>query len=497
MCVVRDGRSRGTQSVGRIGHAACAILLFGFATVAAAAPPAANDGDQARADALIAAINGTAVARSEWVDVNVVPDQREKVGAKLETLAARSGGLTLVRTRLDGPIDKLYVRAKGGSSSRVDLLADDEQSSHVGALFSFPWPEPYPLEAKAALTKAGGSLAKAIDERVRFSAERGDFSGTVLVRGRDGRTIYAGSFGLADRDHNVPNAAHTRYNLGSMDKMFTAVAIAQLVEAGKLTLDARLVDVLPDYPNAEAARSITIRHLLTHSAGLGGLFDRPKFEREKDYGDMIHLLPVFVAEPLEFPPGTRGSYSNEGFIVLGAVIERISGQNYYEYVAQHVFAPLGMKATASLALDEVAQHRAVGYRFKQDDPLGTQGRRPNWTFLPYRGSSAGGGYSTAEDMLTFLTALREGKLVSRETAELFTALNQGGEEGYGMGFNHVAKGGRTLRGHNGGGPGSGINSEAMIVWETGEAYAVMGNLDAPFAQILGSDIAELVVAAHP
>ncbi|NCT67820.1 MAG: beta-lactamase family protein [Rhodanobacteraceae bacterium] len=474
------------------------FLLAALATAALqayAAPSASTVDEGARAQALLDALNaGSDSARVAWVDTYVSSGKREEVAGRLAVIAREAGGLTLTRKRLDGPIDKLYVRAKAGGSSRIDILEDEVDASRIGAVFSFPWPEPYPLKMDEALAKAGGSLARAIDARVRFSAERGDFAGTVLVRQGD-RTVYSHSFGLADRDLGVPNAAQTRFNIGSMDKMFTAVAIGQLIEAGKLTLDTHLIDVLPDYPNAEAARAITIRHLLAHSAGLGNLFDRPKWERTRDYATVAALLPVFAAEPLEFTPGSKGSYSNEGFIVLGAVVERLSGQSWYDYVAGHVFAPMGMRSTGSPGLDEVAEGRAVGYRFREGDPLGTHGRGPNWTFLPYRGSSAGGGYSTAPDLLAFLAGLREGKLVSPAMAQTLTALNTGGEEEYGLGFMHVAKGKRTLRGHNGGGPGSGINAEAMIVWETGDAYAVVGNLDAPFTQILGSDIAELLVAA--
>jgi hypothetical protein len=133
--------------------------------------------------------------------------------------------------------------------------------------------------------------------------------------------VYSASFGAADKARGLRNTADTRFNIGSMDKQFTAVAIGQLVEQGRLDLDSRLIDVLPDYPNRVAAEAITIRHLLSHRAGLGMLFDRTGWDWKTRYKLMGDLLPLFAAAEPAFAPGSRFSYSNEGFVVLGAVVE--------------------------------------------------------------------------------------------------------------------------------------------------------------------------------
>ena len=222
----------------------------------------------------------------------------------------------------------------------------------------------------------------------------------------------------------------------------------------------------------------------------------PPYQRDKQkpFERVSQLLPLFAAEPLQFEPGTAANYSNEGYVTLGAVVEKISGMSWFDYVRARVFAPAGMTDTGWPSLDEVAPGRAVGYRFGEDDPLGFGKRRPNWTFLGYRGNSCGGGYSTARDMIRFLQALRAGKLLRPETVEMMTAEHSGGIGRYGMGFQRYTVGGRTVRGHDGGGAASGINSDAKMLWETGYAYAVMGNYDAPFAEAVGDDIATMLAA---
>lgn len=270
--------------------------------------------------------------------------------------------------------------------------------------------------------------------------------------------------------------------------------IGQLIEAGKLTLDTRLIEVLPDYPNAEAARTITLRQLLNHSAGLGGLWERPKYQRLRPYARVADLLATFAAEPLLYAPGSKAAYSNEGFVVLGAVIEAVTGTDWWTQLDQRIYQRVGMAHSAHFTVDEVAPGRVVGYLYPTTDPLGLLPRQPNWTFVPWRGNSCGGGYSTVADMTAYLRALRAGKIVSPAMGETLTARNTGGLAGYGLGFIHREVGGRTLRGHGGGGPTSGIEGDHAIVWETGWAYSILGNYDAPFVTVISRDIATMLAA---
>lgn len=453
----------------------------------------AQPADQAVAEGFVAALNGSPEARMAWLDGAVAARPRmprEEFPAVLEPIARAPGDVTLKSWTRRGGSLRLILGA-GGRTGRVDLHFAPDEPGKLQGLQAVAVPTPYegPIVSGPSQRAA---LIEAIDRRVRFAADRDELSGAVLVMKGD-EVIYARAVGQADQSANRPNAMTTRFNLGSMDKQFTAVAVGQLIEQGKLSLDTRLIDVLPDYPNPEAARAITVRHLLSHSAGLGPMFGRLGYSQGMKFVRMADHFPAFAHLPLEYAPGARALYSNEGFAVLGAIVETVSGQGWYDYVRGNILAPAGMADTGWPTADEAWPNRAVGYRFADDDPLGLRGRSANSDRLVWRGSSFGGGYSTAADMVRFLQALRAGKLLKPETAALFTSPSPGGLRDYGFGFQSWrAASGRTVRGHDGGGPQSGINSDAKIVWETGYAYAVMGNYDAPFAQAVGRDIAEIL-----
>ncbi len=452
-----------------------------------------SDDDALVADLMAAIQSGDDAALDDWIARRVSPEPlmpRDDFKPLLQNLASVKG-LKATSWNRRGHWLEIFLEDANGRSARVDIEVD---AGKVRGVIPIAAPSPYPgLLVDAPASER--ALRKAIDDRVKFAAARDQFSGVVMVMKGD-RVIYQGAFGEADKDHSAPITLDTRFHLGSMDKQFTAVAIGQLIEKGELSLDTRLIDLLPDYANREGAEKITIRHLLTHTSGLGGLFGRESYRRARlDPFDRVSaLLPLFAAEKLYFEPGERASYSNEGFVVLGAVIEAVTGESWYDYVTANVFVPAGMTGAGYPAIDEIAPGRAIGYRFGEDDPLGFGARRPNWNFIGYRGNSCGGGYASAADMLRFLHALRAGVLLKPETAEMMTAVFPGGERNYGMGFSNRPAGERSLRGHSGGGISSGIESDAKIVWETGWSYAVMGNYDAPFASIISRDIGNMIAA---
>jgi CubicO group peptidase (beta-lactamase class C family) len=248
-------------------------------------------------------------------------------------------------------------------------------------------------------------LRKDLEIKLGELTRRDKFAGVVLIA-KDGKPVWQKAFGLQDREAGIPNKIETRFRLGSMNKMFTSVAIAQLVERGKLKFTDKVATVLPDYPNKEVAQKITIDQLLTHTSGLGDFFNE-KFEKVKDkLRDLKGYLPLCVDDPLQFEPGTKWSYSNAGFIVLGLIIEKLSGTNYYDYIQHHVYDAAGMKESGDILKTERPSNLAVGY-MKHDGGL-----RPNWEMLPWRGMSAGGGDSTAGDLLRFANALRTSLLLS-------------------------------------------------------------------------------------
>ncbi len=254
-------------------------------------------------------------------------------------------------------------------------------------------------ELRSRLTAAVDSLG-ALDQ----------FSGLVVIA-RDGAPVIQIARGMRDRAAGVPNDAETTFNLGSINKAFTQIAIRQLALAGKLDLDSTLARYWPDYRNADVARRVTIRQILQMRSGIAGdIFAARAGGTRADVRRLQDYLPLFVAEPLEFEPGSQQRYSNAGYIVLGLLIEQLSGENYYDYVRRHIYEPAGMSRTGHFANDSLPPNTAIGYTRGGMDAPADAPLRPNTDLLPGRGSSAGGGYSTAADLLRFLKALREGRI---------------------------------------------------------------------------------------
>lgn len=472
--------------------AALPVLTLAPRALAAPAPQR-----YAAGRAAVAAINGD-LTLDAFLAAHASAAGQARAGRWRDTLTAvksASGGVDYVGV-FDGGEREMLLRIRTRRQGLVRdlvLVPDRDAPERLFALIAAPRPLPYAGEVPAR-PLSRSALRAALARRIEAAVAQDAFSGAVRVVAPDGQVVYEAAHGLANRDDGAPITLASRFHLGSADKSFTALMIGQLVEAGTLTLDTRLSEVLPDYPNAEAARAITIRQLLSHSAGLGGLWERPKYDRARPYARVADLLPAFAGEPLLYPPGTKAAYSNEGFVVLGAVIEAVTGTDWWTQLDQRLYRPAGMIRSAHFTLDEVAPGRVVGYLYPSSDPLALRPRQPNWTFVPWRGNSCGGGYSTVADMTAYLRALRAGQLVSKPMADMLTAQNTGGLAAYGLGFIHRQVGGRTLRGHGGGGPASGIEGDHAIVWETGWAYSILGNYDAPFVTALSRDVAVMLAA---
>ncbi|HET9453053.1 MAG TPA: serine hydrolase domain-containing protein [Gemmatimonadaceae bacterium] len=261
-----------------------------------------------------------------------------------------------------------------------------------------------PLSAQPALDEA--ELFRRIESHVDSLAKADRFSGVVLLA-RNGKPVFERAWGFADREAKRPNTVETAFNIGSINKLFTTIAIRQLEAAGKLHLDSTLARAWPDYPNPDVARRVTIRQMLGHRAGISGnIFAAPAGKSRHDVRHNNDFLPLIVNEPLAFEPGARQQYSNAGFVLLGMLVERLSGKDYYEYVRENVYAPAGMARTAAYPVDALPPNTAIGY-------TGTPGARErNTASLPGRGSAAGGGYSTPHDLVRFLQALRGGKIAN-------------------------------------------------------------------------------------
>jgi D-alanyl-D-alanine carboxypeptidase len=262
---------------------------------------------------------------------------------------------------------------------------------------------PVYAQSPARDTVPQAELVRRLSGALDSLSAAGAFSG-VAVLARNGVPVFERAYGMADREAGRANAVDTRFNLGSINKVFTATAVRQLEAQGRLHLDSTLATYLPDYPNAEVARRVTLRQLMEHRAGMGGnVFGVPASGSRMDLRHNRDFLPLFAGEPLQFEPGSAERYCNVCYVVLGMVVERVSGVDYYDYIRRNVYQPAEMSSTDHYALDSLPANTAVGYTMGEDraGPL-----RANTELLPGRGSSAGGGYSTAHDLLRFLAALR-------------------------------------------------------------------------------------------
>ena len=253
--------------------------------------------------------------------------------------------------------------------------------------------------------------AKAVEQitgQLNSSTQAGSFSGAVLLA-RGGKPLLEHAWGEADRAKHLANTTTTRFNLGSIGKIFTRTALAQLAEAKKLSLDDKLSRYLPDFPHAD---EITLAMLAAHRSGVGDFFndaydkaDRSKLRHNRDY------LALIRDQPLWFPPGSQMRYSNGGYVLLGEVIAKASGEDYYDYLERHVFAPAGMKSTSAAIEGDGTPGVARGYTTEG----AKRGERvDNASTRPARGSAAGGSYSTLRDLFAFDQALLGAKLAGTE-----------------------------------------------------------------------------------
>jgi D-alanyl-D-alanine carboxypeptidase len=329
--------------------------------------------------------------------------------------------------------------------------------------------------AHAQQEQADSAFVAALRARLESATAADQFSGAVLVI-RNGRTLFEGAYGLADRERNVPNTLLTQFRAGSMYKMLTAVAVLQLVQERKLRLDAPFGTYIPDYPNADMASKVTIHHLLTHSGGTGDIFGPAFTEKRTELRNIGDYLQLYGSRSLQFTPGEKGAYSNYGFMLLGALVGRVSGMSYDNHIAARVLGPAGMTATGTAPEDSSVPARSFGYtRQTPDGP-----RVSNAPTLPYRGTPAGGGYSTVGDFARFAAAVREHRLLDATHTELLTSAKlQVGPFQYAYGFIDRVVGGRRFVGHGGGAPG--MNGDLAFEPDGGYVVVVLSNFDPPAA----------------
>ncbi len=310
-------------------------------------------------------------------------------------------------------------------------------------------------------------IAKYLD-----SLNQNDFSGAILVA-HNGKIIEKRAYGLSSIEYDVKNKIDTKFNIASITKMFTAVATLKLYEQGKIALKKPIGTYLPNYPNETVRNSVTVHQLLTHTSGLNNFYvtDLDKI-KNSDYQEISDFVSLFVNDTLLSKPGTKYDYSGSGFVVLGLIIENVSGENYYDYVKKNILKPANMLATSAIQVDSIIKNKASGYTsgFGQNTNL-----KRNDYYLT-KASPAGFYYSTIEDLFKFSKALRNHELLNKKTTDLMLEPKVKGYNthlGYGIDVDNRYN--QTIIGHSGG--WYGIHCELMDFLDDHYTVVILSNMD--------------------
>jgi len=474
---------------------ACGLFLLCWLALGARAqaPAAASPAEQRAREFIRLLDTGDRAAYRAYIQENSVPPLRDlPMDRQLNFLSSFYDSTRGVQFHSiqDTQTNSVTVLLKGKLTGRwlALLVRVEADAPHRIASVRLPPAQPPASAQRSNLTTQ--QIAQELGTLIKKLADADVFSGAVLLA-KDGVPVFQGAYGIANKDFNAPNRIDTKFNLGSMNKMLTAVSIAQLAERGKLSFDDPLAKFLPEFPDREAAQKIKIKHLLSHTAGLGGYFsekwDASSRALYRTVDDMMRMAAA--DEKLLFEPGSRWQYSNTGMLVLGKVIEIVSGQSYFDYIREHITAPAGMPGTGCFELDQVNANLAVGY----EKQFGDQGVSYVNNIFQHvmRGGPQGGCYSTVQDLLKFSVALRSNKLVGADyVKQLLSAKPELNSPNYGFGFQvdsqlHVA-------GHGGGFPG--ISSNLDMFLDSGWSAIVLSNYGQAADPVL-KEMRDLVRAA--
>ncbi len=306
------------------------------------------------------------------------------------------------------------------------------------------------------------------EQLINELCQKDEFSGAVLISKGD-QILLENFCGEASKRYHVANNIDTKFNLGSMNKMFTSVGILQLVERGHLTLDDPISKYVDEsWLPTEITNQITVHHLLSHTSGLGSYFNstywsssRQQFRKVEDYKPLVRGGRPSSA------PGKNFRYSNTGMLLLGVVIEKVTGQDYFDYIRENIYQPAGMLDTDCYEMDQPVENLAIGYVRTKDNEYGWEN---NIYKHVLKGGPAGGGFSTVRNLHKFSQALINEKLVTKSSLDL---LWKNHTSSYGYGFSLKSSSAGKVIGHGGGFPG--INSNLDIFPDSGYVVIVMSN----------------------
>ena len=395
----------------------------------------------------------------------------------------QTGGIDVLELTETSPSTlRGWLRARDAEAIVAFTFGVEPAAPHRMVDFRVEWKTPPDKYRRPRLPEAVAIRALYAEAVYREMTEK--FSGAALVT-RGEKVLLRKAYGLADRDLAIPNTLDTRFRTASVTKMFTAVAVLRLVQDRRIKLDDPIGRWLPAVAGKPIARA-TIHHLLTHTSGAGDVFGPRYAEHQRELRTHGDYVKMFGGDALLSEPGTRYEYSNLGFILLGAMIERVTRKSYYDYVQEVVFEPAGMTRTGSLPEDVEVEGRAIGY----DRPPGTRELISAMPFLDYRGLAACGAYSTVDDLARFLSAVRTNRLLNGKYTRLLMEPKQGRSYAYGFTTENVPGQGRWI-GHNGN--DHGMNAEVWFSPETDYVVIVLSNFDPPAA----TQLAKFITARLP
>ncbi len=434
-----------------------------------------NSGDQASYERFV---------QKHYAPATLAEYDAENQAALLARIYTDTGGLAIERIAGQAPG---WVQAEARArltGIRYCLTLNRSARNGRDFITEFGTRDLYPAGPNLKTPTAAEVVAE-VERLANAYAARDLLSGVILLA-KGNEVIFKKAYGSASIAYRAPMTVNTRLNVASIGKSLTGVAIAQLVDAGKLSFDDTVGKLWPDYPDKDVRDKVTVRQLLTHTSGMGpkdtyehALWPvlKPRLRSVSDY------MKLVVGTPLGAEPGTRYLYSNAGYVLLGALIERVSGQNFYDYVQEHIFKPAGMTRSFYHELDQEDPDVAVPLTnlFNKGETayIYRLGQPRNAIYeLAVRGGPHGGAYVTADDLFAFEKAFRAGKLVSAATMEKMTTA-QGvsgagvrglsGDVRAGLGVEVIKQNGHSLFGH----PGGDLGIASIVYWYPDSDYTTI------------------------
>lgn len=433
------------------------------------------------------------LAPKEFVRLNCSDEFKGRVpegawGGVIIQLKTMSGPVDLASIEKSEPLSiSFIVRSRSrGMATRIDMDVAAADPHLIDGMGFIPAGQgggaPSPALASAKPASFSAPDLERIKSFLADQARLGKFSGAALIA-KDGKPILRETAGLASKRFRAPNRIDTKFNLGSLNKSFTAVAVLQLVQAGKIGIDDPIGKHLDVFPK-DVGEKVKVRHLLTMGSGWGDYWQHPYYLQHKDELRSVSQYMEFIKTmPLDFEPGTKTQHSNTGFEVAGALIEKVSGMDYYAYIRENIYQPAGMADTDTYDRDAPIENMAVGYTNMH--PLSGDAADFRWEntyILSPKGTPAGGGYSTVEDLLKYDTAIRAGKILGKAHVDFMQNRFQGS-----IGDPFVPAG--IMRSAGG---ANGVSTFFARDVKNGYTIIVLTNVDNPAAIEIGDEIVAMM-----